>query len=220
MYGRINETTLTNIADAIRSQHETTTKYYPALMAQAIRDIPTPTSAEITTAGDAIISRTITSLVTNSFQTIGDMAFADCNALKSVYITSVNHLGFEAFGNCAALETVKMFAGNTSTMGAQVFFECPKLKIVDMTDIGLIGNYCFYNCTNLETLILRRGPYERIASLYHANALSNTKIANGTGYIYVPEEYMMSYTDKYNTTPWYTYVNQFRAIEDYPDICG
>lgn len=37
------------------------------------------------------------------------------------------------------------------------------------------------------------------------------------GYIYVPAALI----DEYKTaTNWATFADQFRAIEDYPDICG
>jgi hypothetical protein len=49
------------------------------------------------------------------------------------------------------------------------------------------------------------------------NAFNNTPIKSGTGYIYVPATLIDSYK---SATNWSTYAAQFRAIEDYPEICG
>ena len=46
---------------------------------------------------------------------------------------------------------------------------------------------------------------------------NNTLIASGTGYIYVPAEYIEEYK---TATNWSVYASRFRAIEDYPEICG
>ena len=54
-----------------------------------------------------------------------------------------------------------------------------------------------------------------MAKLVNKNALQNTMIANGTGYIYVPAELVETYK---TTSNWETYADQIRAIEDYPEI--
>ena len=47
--------------------------------------------------------------------------------------------------------------------------------------------------------------------------LYNSKIEKGAGYIYVPSALVDAYKAD---SKWNAYANQFRAIEDYPDICG
>jgi hypothetical protein len=42
-------------------------------------------------------------------------------------------------------------------------------------------------------------------------------VANGTGYIYVPAALIEDYKA---ATNWSLYADQFRAIEDYPEITG
>ena len=75
-----------------------------------------------------------------------------------------------------------------------------------------IDSYCFRGCDALETLIIRTPT---VAKLVNKNALQNTAIANGTGYIYVPADLVETYK---TTTNWVTYADQIRAIEDYPGI--
>jgi hypothetical protein len=73
-----------------------------------------------------------------------------------------------------------------------------------------IGNYAFGGCQALTTLVLRNTA--KVATLSNSNALKNTPIASGTGYIYAPHALVDSYKA---ATNWSTYAAQFRALEDY-----
>ena len=55
-----------------------------------------------------------------------------------------------------------------------------------------------------------------MCELDDTSVFSNTPISNGTGYIYVPKALIESYQAH---EKWSAYASQFRAIEDYPDIC-
>lgn len=107
-------------------------------------------------------------------------------------------------------------------IGNYAFENCTNLTMVDLGSCISIGstNYSyssrvFYECTNLVTLILR-SP-KKCTLISDNDVFYNTPIASGTGYIYVPSALLDSYkTDSI----WSTYATQFRAIEDYPDICG
>lgn len=121
----------------------------------------------------------------------GDWSFANCKKLKTIYLPEATSTGQCAFENCTALT------------------RCEFEKKVD------IGPISFDGCTALETVILRG---DTMSTLYQYGypAFSNTPIASGTGYIYVPRALVETY--KANSR-WAPYVNQFRAIEDWPDVC-
>ena len=85
---------------------------------------------------------------------------------------------------------------------------------VDFPELCHIYNVTFNNCTLLDTVVLR---CNRVCILYNTSAFSSTPISSGTGYIYVPRDLIESYKVASN---WSAYSTQFRAIEDYPDICG
>jgi hypothetical protein len=53
--------------------------------------------------------------------------------------------------------------------------------------------------------------------LVNKKVFLNTPIESGTGYIYVPSVLIDYYRADTN---WATFESQFRAIEDYPKICG
>lgn len=85
---------------------------------------------------------------------------------------------------------------------------------LDLSTVTTIGSNAFTECGALSTLILRS---DTVCTLTATNAFNSTPIASGTGYIYVPS----ALVDEYKAaTNWSTYADQFRAIEDYPDICG
>lgn len=93
------------------------------------------------------------------------------------------------------------------------FYGDETLARFDCPNVLSIGVASFNGCSNLTALILRN---ETMCSLGNTNAFTNSAIALGTGYIYVPRALVDTY--KANTN-WKTYVNQIRAIEDYPDVC-
>ena len=85
-------------------------------------------------------------------------------------------------------------------------------SITEISDnhITSIGGSAFRGCRGLTTLILRNT--EKVCTLLNTSALSSTKIASGTGYIYVPAALIDSYKAASN---WSTFAAQFRALEDY-----
>lgn len=96
------------------------------------------------------------------------------------------------------------------------FRGCKQLVKADFPKLQQISStYNFQDCTALTTLILRNEL--SVVTLSNINNFTNSGIANGTGYIYVPAALIEDYKIANN---WSTYASQFRAIEDYPDICG
>lgn len=155
--------------------------------------------------------------------------FANANNLKSINVPLLDTVESEAFSFCPNLTEITL-PSLRYTNGGAIFYYCNKLKKVDLPKFGDItgitsdydkGRYgqimvnMFAYCKLLDTLILRNSS--RIVSLGNKNAFTGTPIEKGTGYIYVPAALI----DEYKTaTNWTTFANQFRAIEDYPDICG
>jgi hypothetical protein len=83
---------------------------------------------------------------------------------------------------------------------------------LDFAKVTHIAEFAFAYSYFLETLILRG---DTVCTLSATNAFTSTKIASKTGYIYVPRALVDNYKA---ATNWSGY--QFRAIEDYPEICG
>ena len=128
----------------------------------------------------------------------------------SKFINTVDSIGDEALTNSIIDRSITEIRDNYATsIGYYAFMSCSALTTVDFPAVTRILDYAFYNCSALTTLILCS---ETMATLRDTNAFTNTPIASGTGYIYVPSSLINSYKTASN---WSTYAAQFRALEDY-----
>lgn len=184
---------------------------------------------------DGLIDRNITEISNSRVTKIGNNAFNNCNKLTTADFPAVTSIDANAFNNCTSLINVNIPAVKSmmdsvfyfctsltavdfpalTSIGNGVFQFCTSLTAVDFTALTSIGSVAFFQCNNLTALILRKTDI--VCKLSSYNALSNTPIASGTGYIYVPSALVDSYKA---ATNWATYADQIRAIEDYPDITG
>ena len=188
---------------------------------------------------DALIARTLTEYENDRVETIGNYAFYSYSNLVSVSFPNVKIFkGANNFNGCTSLERINFpklesasgnaFRGCTALESAVfprlcnvgiAIDRCSSLMLFDAgADVsedeqyGVFGN--FSGCAVLETVILR---YKKLVTLSKTTQLSKTPIESGTGYIYVPSDLL----DEYKVaTNWVVFSDQFRAIEDYPEITG
>lgn len=213
-------------------------------------EIITRTITEITSELNKIGSyafydcKNLTRAIFPNVITIGGYAFSDCSALSEVYLPNigdlVNSLGGRAFRNCTSLKSISLPKYYRITSASPyIFNNCTSLENIDLPRLDSIGatrtfsgcssltniklpslkgigaTLIFENCTNLIALIL---PYESaVVTLNNTNNFTGTPIESGMGYIYVPQALIEAYKV---ATNWVTFADQFRAIEDYPEICG
>ena len=115
--------------------------------------------------------------------------------------------------NCTSLEAATLT--NIETMVSGCFNGCTSLKKVDIGEkLASIDGNTFYNCSSLEALIIRKPTLCKLSS---TTAFNGSLINSGSGYIYVPKALLSEYQA---ATNWVRLKNQFRAIEDYPEISG
>ena len=168
---------------------------------------------------------------------LGQIVFYSCAALKVVSLPKLASIAYNttnngAFKGCKSLETISL-PGIVKLDDAATFYGCSALKDVDLPNFetggrehqyvgctslrilrlpkfrGTIGQLWFQNCSALIALVLGS---EAICSLGTTNAFTNSPIASGTGYIYVPRALVDTYKA---ATNWSTYASQFRVLEDY-----
>ena len=186
-------------------------------------------------------SRGIESLSIPNVTAVGAYAFQYCNKLAVLDAPNLTKMGSYAFsGNntykmtCKSINLPKCTAIPASTLTyfsnvtELVLPECKSignssctnwvnLQYVDLPKCTSIANYGLRNNSKLATLILRS---ETMCTLSNY-ALNGTAIFNGTGYVYVPKALIESYQAATNWSKIYAKnANAFRAIEDYPEICG
>ena len=162
--------------------------------------------------------------------TIGSSAFYGCTSLASVDLPVCKTINTDAFYGCTSLASVSLpvcplvgsgaFQGCTSlasvdlpvctTINGYAFYGCISLTSVDLPVCTTINSSAFSGCKKLATLILRNT--EKVASGSSA-ALTNTAIASGTGYIYVPDALVDSYK---TATNWSTYADQIKPLSELP----
>ena len=161
---------------------------------------------------DAIITRTITSYSNSRITSLGWYAFYGCSNLTSISLPLVTTSGGNAFTACAQLADVQIPLLTEVT--TNMFMSCSSLVKIKLPVLQNINQNGFAYSGSFETLIL---PNTQMCTLSNKNALRLTSIEKGTSYIYVPQSLIEDYKA---ATNWVTYAAQFRAIEDYPDICG
>lgn len=161
----------------------------------------------------SLLENNMTELNNSIVTSLRNRACQQCTKLVSVNLPSVTSLGSYAFYQCSGLETVKL--PKLTSVSTQIFYSCTKLKHADCGQLGNIPAQTFNACSALTELILRKTS--SICTLSNVNGVNNSPIGKGTGYVYVPSALVDSYKV---ATNWSTFANQFRAIEDYPDITG
>ena len=147
---------------------------------------------------------------------IRQYAFYNCGNLENVDAPNIENIGTQAFVYCAKLTSVKF--PNITVVNTSAFQDSG-VERADFTNsytqVPIILQTSCFRRSNLETLIIRN--VNTVATLGSTSVFQSTPIASGTGYIYVPQSLLEQYKV---ATNWVTYANQFRAIEDYPEICG
>lgn len=150
---------------------------------------------------------------------------------QSLYMPNIESLSEDAFNGCTNLK--KAVLPSLTVLPAECFYGCTALTDVELTKVERVDGFSFYGCTSLvrtdlpavtelygydpwegctafETLVIGTNDSTTVAPIdVPGNFLSNTKIASGTGYIYVAD----SLVDKYKAeTNWCTFADQIKGI--------
>lgn len=226
----VNDTSLADIADAIREKNGTAETYKPAEMGAAIREIESgggtgiilsdftgaynlPKVADL--RGIPEVAEENFVYTTNKFANM----FANNNAtasngfytaLETVYLPKIYAFSTGIFNYCSNLKNIIGDFSKCERIELNAFQGCAKIETApNMPNLTLINNNAFKG-TGLKVLKLTR--QDTIVTLGNISAFQSTPIASGTGFIYVPKALIETYK---TATNWVTYANQFRALEDY-----
>lgn len=161
----------------------------------------------------ALLGNTMTEINNSIVTSLRTRAFQGATKLTEAILPSVTSIGSYGFYQCSGLLTVKL--PKLTSVSTQVFYGCTKLKHADCGQVGNLPAQTFNACSALTELILRKTS--AICTLSNANAINNSPIGKGTGFVYVPAALVDSY--KANST-WATFAAQIRSIEDFPEICN
>lgn len=182
----IQDSTLTDIADAIRAKDGSSAPILTEDMADAIAAIPSGGGDPYEKARE-ILTKTIVTYVDDELTTIGEGVFYNCDNLQTlklhglrlfqngrIFTTTVNKIDALAFPslqeNGLAVNCLAYFQGSKVDFGASFS--------------GSIGANALQN-SKVNTLILR---YNGIVSLIHNRSMPNAFLSGGTGgTIYIPK---------------------------------
>lgn len=177
------------------------------------------------TAG-ALVDKTITEFYSNSCNKIGEYSFRACQNLKTLVAPNAKSVETYSLYRCSALKSIAL--PSVTTIATNSFREASNLEVIDLPKLTNIPTNAFYGCRGLKALILRSETMVTLSStnaFYQCYRILGTKNSgynpNGEkiGFFYVPKALIEDYKVATNWSDD-TLVTQFRAIEDYPEICG
>lgn len=152
-------------------------------------------------------------------------AFESCNRLQTINLPKVTDLGSGVFTNSAIQQAdfpLVTTMGDGCFQGAAYLtsanlplvtalpanvFRGAAIRTADFAAVTNINRTAFTDCQTLETLIIRTPSVCVISDI--SVALRGSKIASGTGYIYVPDDLVDSYKA---ATNWVALANQIKPI--------
>lgn len=171
-----------------------------------ISNITSINAPNVTTIGNyAFTAPKVTKLDFPLLTSIGTNCFTNCPSIKNVKLPELGAVGASCLGY---LGVRNLILPKAKSIGNSALTNSKTLAYVDLPVCTSIVNYGLRNNSKLETLILRS---ETMCTLSNY-ALNSTKIANKTGYVYVPSALIESYKV---ATNWSKMSTQFRALEDY-----
>ena len=184
----------------------------------------------ITTIGKYafIACRFLTSANLSNCVELQDYAFGTCTSLRSINAPKLTRLGAGVFNGSglltfdgslitsigdgcfqSALSLTSVTLPLVETIPANCLRSCAKLARVGLGAATSIVRTAFTDSTALETLIIRT---ETLCTIADASVtLRGSKIAAGTGYIYVPDDLVDSYKAETN---WVVFADQIKGISE------
>ena len=205
---------LTGIADAVREKTGTTDPIVPENMAEMLRNVEGDYErgyADGYEKGDSnmdgILTRRATTISNDRITYLGIEVFRNYDSLAIVDFPNVTSSGVNVFYACYALHTVNL--PSLISISSNMFAYSSLLKRLDFPSVESISGGAFSGCSRLVTVILRKA--DTVCTLENVSAFTNTPIAKGTGYIYVPDGLVEQYKA---ATNWSTFASQIKLISE------
>lgn len=154
----------------------------------------------------SVIDGSIESFTNGDITSVKGYAFYYCKSLTTFNAPNVISIGASGFNACSSLNYVNI--PSATSLGGSTFMGCTSLIRIDLPKVSSLRTSDFNGCSALATLILRKTS---VISMSNTNALNGTPIANGTGYVYVPDDLVSSYK---TATNWSTYASQIKGLSE------
>ena len=135
--------------------------------------------------------------------------FYDCTSLRSVSLPKLIN-GSVSFTGCTVLKDVDL--SSLIVIGSGPFSDCAAITKLEFPSLQTFNSGGIKNTVSLRTLILSG---ETVVKMFSTDAFENTPIANGTGYVYVPDNLVEDYKV---ATNWATYADQIKPLSEYVEV--
>lgn len=185
-----------------------------------VESVPDTLNQMLTNSLEEYSNEQVDEIVTGAFQGLTNLkrvhipllkalfgnTFDGCTGLTSVDFPLVTMIYGYVFRGCTNLKTINFpLLGYTQVASFQ---NCKALTVADFQNLSQIGTLAFDGCTALTTFVLR---VAKVCTLQNTAAFTKTPIANGTGFIYVPDDLVEQYKV---ATNWSTYASQIKPLSE------
>ena len=179
----VNEDYIARLAVMIRTKNGTNNTYTPAEMSQAILDLNTDGSSEVTAEVNTIVRGTITSLNDSAehINSVIDYAMSHISTLTTVNLPVCRSIGGYAFYNCNNLTTLTI--PSCTTISDHAFDSCVKLSNINdnsLVKVNGLGTYAFNGCTALTQYMTSAGGTVNTGAFYGCTNLAKAEFGTYT----------------------------------------
>lgn len=155
----------------------------------------------------AFVTNTLEVLDNDEITELPSYSCAYRTTLKTINLPNCTTIGDRTFIKCSGVTFISL--PSLTALAAYAFANMTSLTLIEFPNKIRISTNTFNGCSSLSTVILR---HTKVCTLSGTNAFTGTPIADGTGYVYVPDELLDSYK---TATNWSTYSSQILPISGF-----
>lgn len=172
----VEETSLSNIASAIRGKNGSTAVYKPGEMAAAITNLPTGGSGGGGGNDDGLIMDTLVNYENTTATKIKKHCFENSNTLATAIFTNVIEVGKRAFSDCYLLSQITL--PEATTLGMSCFDNDHKLSTVNCPKVKTVGHSAFSWCQSLQSINLPEAETIETTAFVNCTVLTKVDLGN------------------------------------------
>lgn len=152
----------------------------------------------------------LTTVNTGILTKIGQHGFDNCKQLTNIDLSKCTSIGDSAFSNTNLTGSITL--NECTSIGSDTFKNCTSITEIKLPKVTHLGRWSFENCTNLASLVIGSQSDSKVCEAWNTPA-DGTKIAKGTGYIYVADSLVDSYKA---ANYWKNHAAQIKPLSEYP----